>query len=92
MKALNQLRQFHFGCLAPAVSARLISYILLGDDNRNNDNDNNNDEEGEDYDKNNDDGNYDDDVNSSDSGFPFFLALHRVDMDLERSHYLLKFE
>ena len=45
-----------------------------------------------DDDDDDDDDDYDDNVNGSDSGFPFFLALYRVDMDLERSHYLLKFE
>ena len=77
-----------------------ILYIFLGNDYRNNNNDNDNDvEEGEYFNNNNnnnndidDDDNYDDDINGSDSGFPFFLALYRVDMDLERSHYLLKFE
>ena len=73
-----------------------ILYIFLGNDYRNNNNDNDNDvEEGEDFNNNNDnddDDNYDDDINGSDSGFPFFLALYRVDMDLERSHYLIKFE
>ena len=74
-----------------------ILYIFLGNDNRNNNNDNDNDvEEGEYFNNNNndidDDDNYDDDINGSDSGFPFFLALYRVDMDLERSHYLIKFE
>ena len=78
-----------------------ILYIFLGNDYRNNNNDNDNDvEEGEYFNNNNnnnnndidDDDNYDDDINGSDSGFPFFLALYRVDMDLERSHYLIKFE
>ena len=76
-----------------------ILYIFLGNDYRNNNNDNDNDvEEGEDFNNNNnnddndDDDNYDDDINGSDSGFSFFFALYRVDMDLERSHYLIKFE
>ena len=75
-----------------------ILYIFLGNDYRNNNNDNDNDvEEGEDFNNNDDndnddDDNYDDDINGSDSGFPFFFALYRVDMDLERSHYLIKFE
>ena len=79
-----------------------ILYIFLGNDYRNNNNDNDNDvEEGEYFNNNNnnnnndidDDDNYDDDINGSDSGFPcFFLALYRVDMDFERSHYLIKFE
>ena len=45
-----------------------------------------------DDDDDDDDDDYDDNVNGSDSGFPFLLTLYRVDMDLERSHYLLKFE
>ena len=75
-----------------------ILYIFLGNDYRNNNNDNDNDvEEGEDFNNNDDndnddDDNYDDDINGRDSGFPFFFALYRVDMDLERSHYLIKFE
>ena len=73
-----------------------ILYIFLGNDYRNNNNDNDNDvEEGEDFNNNNNDDDnddYDDDINGSDSGFPFFFALYRVDMDLERSHYLIKFE
>ena len=101
MKALHQQRKFEFGCLAPAVSALFNStYFLDNDYKNNNNNDNDNDvQEGEDFNNNNnnnnnnyDDDNYVDDLNGSNSGFPFICALYRVDMDLERSHYLIKFK
>ena len=105
MEALHQQRKFEFGCLAPAVSALFNStYFLDNDYKNNNNNDNDNDvQEGEDFNNNNnnnntnnnnnyDDDNYVDDLNGSNSGFPFICALYRVDMDLERSHYLIKFK
>ena len=79
------------------------TYFLDNDYKNNNNNDNDNDvQEGEDFNNNNnnnnnnndnyDDDNYVDDLNGSNSGFPFICALYRVDMDLERSHYLIKFK
>ena len=85
------------------MSALFNSTYFLDNDykNNNNNNDNDNDvQEGEDFNNNNnnnnnnnyDDDNYVDDLNGSNSGFPFICALYRVDMDLERSHYLIKFK